>query len=312
MTASYPPPPPGNPLEISWSALRTHMQCRQKAALLRAGHRTRAQNLRGFFHGMVVDKVMRDWLTDPYRRTGQMTERVAAYVAECEATAIAEGDGVVRWKHATDRTELLAFCTELLTRLEPLLDRLVLPYQFTSGHRFRQPIRVPYLDGSPTTIILRGEMDLLVRETDAEIAETDAGGPQWAVWDLKGTRDDSYWRKVLGQLLFYDLAVIAEHGVGTTRVGLIQPMCRKPFLQWRLDPDSRRQMFAHILRMAGDIWRADAACKDGTDGCQWCEVRHACVRYRPDTSTGRSGRGHTISFGDALRSAAAYTAVEAR
>lgn len=276
------------PIAISWSSLRAHMECRQKAALLRAGKRSPAGNLRSYFHGMVVDGLMRRWLADPHRRPGQMAAAVDAYIDECAAQAVADGDGVVRWKHAADRTELHEFCVELAHRLEPLLDRLVLPYPFVNGHTFRQPVVVPYLDGTPTTIVLKGEMDLLV---------TEAAG-RHAVWDLKGTRDDTYWRKVLGQLIFYDLAVLAEHGTATARVGLIQPMCRRPVLEWTLGEAHRRQMWAAILRMAADIWRADDACKPDTDGCAFCEVRHACDRYRPV--------GNTIPFGTALRRAAAH------
>lgn len=269
------------PISISWSALRAHTECRQKAALLRAGKRTPAQNLRGYFHGMVVDKIMRDWLADPHRACGDMTRRVEQYITDCERQAIDDGDGVVRWKSATDRAELHQFCTELLTKLEPILDRLVLPYEFSSALRFRQAVTVPYLDGRPTTIYLRGEMDLLTRET----------ADRWTVWDLKGTRDDSYYRKVIGQLIFYDVAVYAMKGTPTHRVGLIQPMCRRPVLDFTVTEDSRRQMWAAILRMAGDIWRNNTACKTGTDGCTYCEVRHACARYRPD--------GNTISFHNA-------------
>ncbi len=261
---------PIEPISISWSQLRAHDECKQKSALLRAGHRAAAQNIRGYFHGMVVDKVMRDWLADPYRRAGQMLERVDAYISECAQAAVDDGDGVVRWRHADDRAELTEFCRDLLTRLEPILDELVLPYEFDSAYRFRLPVTVPYLDGTPTTIFLRGEMDLRTREGDG-----------WAVWDLKGTRDDSYWRKVLGQLVFYDLAVLADQGVGTRRVGLIQPMCRQPVLEWTLTAEHRNQMWAAILRMAGDIWVGEAACKATTDGCTFCEVRHACPRYRP-------------------------------
>lgn len=229
---------------------------------------------------MVVDGLMRRWLDDPNRRSGAMPGWVDDYIDVCASDAKNAGDGVVRWKHADDRAELRVFCVELLTRLEPLLTQLVLPYEFSCGYNFRLPVVVPHLDGTPTTIHLRGEMDLLTRET--------AVGH--AVWDLKGTKDDSYWRKVLGQLLFYDLAVLGQHGTGTTRVGLIQPMCKQPVLQWQLGDEHRRQMWASILRMCHDIWRNDDACKTGSDGCGFCDVRHACARYAPV--------GNTIPFGD--------------
>lgn len=279
------------PISISWSQLRAHMECRQKAFLLRSGKRNPAGNIRNYFHGMVVDSIMRDWLSDPARRPGDMVDRVEQYIIDGERKAIEEGDGVVRWRNAADRDELRTFCTELLVRLEPLLHDLVLPYSFQSALRFRQPIRVPYLDGTPTTIYLRGEMDLLTNESTGV----------WAVWDLKGTKDDSYWRKVLGQLVFYDLAVLAAHGVGTTRVGLIQPMCKQPVLQWNLTNEHRQQMWAAIVSMANDIWRRDNACKDTTDGCSSCDVRHACARYAPVGNTMPIG---PAPLGAALRQSA--------
>jgi len=301
---------PAEPIAISWSQLRAHQECRQKSALLRAGHRSKGANIRNYFHGMVVDGLMRRWLADPDRRHGQMAAQIDEYIATCAQQAIDDGDGVVRWRHPEDRAELREFCLQLLTRLEPLLDTLVLPYQFACAQRFRQPVVVPYLDGTPTTIYLRGEMDLLTVEAAGR-----------AVWDLKGTKDDSYWRKVLGQLVFYDLAVLAEHGSPTIRVGLIQPMCRNPVLHWTLTDEHRRQMWAAILRMAGDIWRAEASCKTGTDGCRYCEVRHACARYapvgntiaiggNPTSRTAGSTTSTTSTMASALR-AAASTAREA-
>ena len=258
-------------ISISWSSLRTHMECKRKSALVRAGRSHKARDMRVFFHGMVVDRLMRDWLEDPQRLPGQMVARVDAAIERVAKDAIESEDGVVRWRHANDRKELRAFCTELVTRLEPILDRLITPHEFHSALRFREHLTVPYLDGTPTQIRITGEMDLLVH--------TAAG--EWIVWDLKGTADDSYWRKVLGQLVFYDLAVALRHGERTSRVGLIQPMCTEPVKEFVLGDEQRNQLLVHIAGMATDIWRDDQTCKESTAGCGWCEVRHACPRFDP-------------------------------
>lgn len=263
------------PLTISWSQLRAHTECRQKAALIRAGRRTRAQNLRGYFHGMVVDSIMRDWLADPDRRDGTMVTKVDEYIDRGEREAIDSGDGVVRWRNGGDRLVLREFCTQLLDKLEPILHELVLPYRFWSAYTFRTPVIVPNLDGTPTTIVLRGEMDLLVERAPG----------QFVVWDLKGTKDDQYWRKVFGQLVFYDLAVLAERQHPTCEVGLIQPMCRQPVLRWNLTAEQRRQMYAAIHAMTTDIWREHLPCKQDTEHCSVCEVAHACPRYAPVAGT---------------------------
>jgi hypothetical protein len=256
------------PITISWSQLRTHTECRQKSALLRAGKRNPAQNLRSYIHGMIVDHVMRAWLADPDHPAGAMVGMVTQAITDVIDRARHDGDGIVRWKSATDRAEMHTFCTDLVTRLEPLLRQLVLPHSYTVGHRFKVPATVPYLDNTPVTIHLIGEMDLLVHEP--------AG---YAVWDLKGTRDDNYWRKVAGQLIFYDLAVMGAHAARTTRVGLIQPMCTRATLEFVVTDEHRRQMWTHILRMAADIWREDTTCRQDTANCPWCEVRHACARF---------------------------------
>lgn len=272
------------PISISWSGLRAHEECHQKSHLIRSGKRSPAKNLRGYFHGMVVDRVMMDWLADPDRSPGAMAGMIDAAIDTGIEAARTDGDGIVRWRGPDDRATLRTFCVDLVTRLEPILRDLVLPYPFQAAHRFRVPVQMPYLDGKPITVHLIGEMDLLVHHDDGPV-----------VWDLKGTADNSYWRKVVGQLIFYDLAVLAQSGQPTVRCGLIQPMCDEPVLSFTLTPELRRQMWGRILRMAADIWRADTTCKDGTAGCNWCEVNHACSRFTP--------LGTTMTLGMSLRQA---------
>ncbi len=258
-----------------------------KARLMREGKRTRAVDLRNYYHGMVVDRVMQDWLADPHRRPGQMPGMVEHQIGAGIDDARATGDGFVRWRTPDDRAELSVFCTELVTRLEPLLTEHVTPYRFHGPFRFKVPVTVPHLDGTPATVNLTGEMDLLV--------DHPAG---WVVWDLKGTADDQYWRRVLGQLVFYDLAVLGLHRTRTAFTGLLQPMCPQPVLTFRITEDMRRQLWGRIAAMARAIWADDIACKDGTAGCTWCEVRHACPRYDPAVDT----------LGLAMRHAAAQEA----
>lgn len=265
-------------LSISWSKLRVHEECRQKAHLISAGKRGPATNLRNYFHGMVVDRCMRDWLADPTRRHGDMAAAVTAIIEDCLREARASGDGVVRWRNALDRAELTRFCVELVGRLEPILAERVLPYPFTVAQRFKVPVRIPYLDGQPTVIWLTGETDLQVQAPDGR-----------EVWDLKGTADDQYWRKTLGQLTFYDLAIYAQHGAPPVRTGLIQPMCTQPVLVATFTAAARAELWARITAMARHIWSGDVACKETTGGCTWCEVRHACVRYAP-------GAGNTLAL----------------
>lgn len=278
------------PLRLSWSQLRVHEECTQKSHLMRSGKKAKATNLRNYFHGMVVDKAMRDWLMTPTRTTGEMIERVTDLVTEVEDEARDTGDGIVRWKDARDKTDLTVFCIELVTRLEPILRRIVLPYRFEPATRFAAPIVIPGLDDTPTEITLIGETDLIVYHDD---------GLQ--VWDLKGTKDDSYWRKTLGQLYFYDLAMLAVKGQRTERVGLIQPMCEQPVMEFQVTDDDRASILARVVRMAHDIWAEQHQCKTSTSGCNWCEVRHACPRFQITDDLG----GDDIA--SALRAAAGGT-----
>jgi PD-(D/E)XK nuclease superfamily len=260
------------PINLSWSQLRVAEECKQKLHLIRSGHRSGISNIRNFFHGMVVDRCMVTWLRDPNRQPGQMVTMVEDAITVGEREATDQGDGVVRWKHADDREQLHQFCTELLTRLEPILYRHVLPYPFHVAFGFKVPVKMPYLDGQPALVHLIGEMDLLIEHPNGHV-----------IWDLKGTKDDSYWRKVIGQLVFYDLAVYAMHGQPSNYAGLIQPMCTQPVVGMTITDDQRRQMWARVAALATTIWSQDTTCKTSTAGCEWCEVRHACIRYRPGT-----------------------------
>lgn len=258
-------------LRLSWSQLRNHEECKQKSYLMRSGKKAKTQNIRGYFHGMVVDKIMRDWLGNPLRSPGEMTDMVTAALVDVEREAKDTGDGIVRWRDAQDRADVAVFCLDLVGKLEPILTERVLPFRHEPATRFNVPLRIPDLNNELTEISLVGETDLVVHHPD---------GIQ--VWDLKGTKDNHYWRKVLGQLYFYDIAMLLLHGQRTERVGLIQPMCEQQVLEFVVTDNERSQMFSRITNFAHDIWREEKTCKADTAGCSWCEVRHACPRFALD------------------------------
>ena len=260
-------------INVSWSALRTHEECRMKGRLMREGKRTPVTNLRNFYQGMVVDSVMQAWLADPNRQPGQMVAMVDDQIDKGAEDARVSGDGIVRWRHPGDRDEVRAFCIECVRRLEPLLVQHVTRHRFYAPFRFKVPIRMPDVDPD-LTINLTGEMDLLIDRQ-----------PGWVVLDLKGTGDDQYYRRVIGQLVFYDLAVLGLHGERTLHTGLIQPMCTEPWLRFDITEQMRRELWARIARMVAEIRADDLPCKEGTGGCSWCEVRHACPRYSPDNDS---------------------------
>ena len=256
------------PLRLSWSALRVHDECHMKSRLVRQGRKNPAADIRGYFHGTVVDRIMRDWLEDP--KPGEMLSMLETYIDKCEQEAKENEDGVVRWKHTNDRQQMTEFCAELLMRLEPILEELVIPFEYEPAKRFAVPYTIPYLDGSPTQIVLSGEIDLLTRNDG-----------KWGLWDLKATKDDGYWRKTVAQLTFYDICIEAMFGNSPTDAGLIQPMCKERVLRVKIGEQERLELLARIVRMAQAMWRKDASLAPDSKVCHNCAVKHACPKFDP-------------------------------
>lgn len=264
-------------LRISWSGLRTHEECKQKGYLTRTGKKAPLENTRNYFPGNVTDRVVREFLNERSHERGVMPQMVET-IMERERQKILEGDpekgvppGVMRWKDSQDRERVLRDCIEAVTKIEPLLLKYVIPYEFQPDFRFQAPVTIPHPDGGMETVLLIGFMDIIVRD--------DKG--RWWVWDVKHTRDESYWRKTIGQLGFYDLAVELMFGQPTIRTGLLQPLCKRPTVPYAPSPESRAQLMTRIVGMANDIWRDDKTPRKDTSLCGYCPVKHACSKFQP-------------------------------
>lgn len=257
-------------LRISWSQLRLHEECKQKGFLQRTGHRASLENQRVFFPGTVTDRVVRDWLNNTPGEKGLMPQMVDTII-DREKAAVAEQGGVMTWKDRGDREKVRKDCIEAVTKIEPSLMRFVVPYEFQPDFGFKAPVTVPHPDGGMETIYLIGYMDILVRDDK----------DRWWVWDVKHTRDDGYWRKTVGQLSFYDLAVELMFGKPTIRTGLLQPLCKKPEFPYTITQDKRSQLMQRIVGMANDIWREDFEPRKDNTHCSYCSVKHACVKFQP-------------------------------
>lgn len=257
------------PLRISWTRLRSHEECPAKGQLVADGHKSRVTDVRMFFHGTVVDSCMRQWLAQDAPERGWMAARVDQILEAEEAKSRDTGDGIVRWKNAQDKQEVRELCRELVTRLEVILVKQCLPYGWQPASRFVAKISVPYLDGKPRVIELSGETDLLI--------ETPAG---LGVYDLKATRDPDYWRKVTGQLVFYEIAMRILTGKWPVVSGLIQPLCEQQVMEFQFTEEDRRVMLTRIAGTATDIWKGNTFPKASSEGCQYCPVRHACPKYK--------------------------------
>lgn len=259
---------PGDPFRVSWSSLQNFELCKQKGWLMSQRKASPIKDSRNFFHGTVSDRIMRTWLDDP--QPGIMPSLVDEYMDKTEKESQEKGDGYVKWRHTSDRKDVRDFCVELTSRLEPILYELVVPFDYEPAKRFKIPMTLPGLDGEPTDIVIVGEFDLLVRDDDKK----------FHVWDLKATADNNYWKKTLGQLVFYDLAVMALMGESPIKSGLIQPMCDQRVVEFSFTDEDRRAMLARIMAMMRSVWSGYHPPKADVAGCSWCPVKHACERYQ--------------------------------
>lgn len=227
----------------------------------------------------MVDLAQRRWLAleDPVR--GWMTAHIDELFDESVKTARETGDGVVRWKSRTDKDETREFCRELVKRLEPILVKVALPFDYEPAVRFNVPVKIADENGVTRELQLVGEMDLLVRSQSGKVG----------IWDLKATRDNGYYRKVLGQLAFYTLAGWKLAGQRPAFAGLIQPMCDTRVLPVDVDDQALREISARIQRTARDIWAGRMAPKV-TKACPSCPVRNACPAFRKRPGTVTFGR----------------------
>jgi len=223
-----------------------------------------------FFPGQVVDTCMGDWLSQDSPEPGWMAAHVDEILEQDEASAREAGDGVVKWRSLGDKAKVRAWCKELVTRLEPILAELVIPHVYEPHSRFKVPLTIPGPGGAPRKILLIGETDLRTWRSEKV---------PLAVWDLKGTEDTSYWRKVTGQLIFYEIATWGMTGVWPEVSGLIQPMCPEPVLRFYFTADHRREMFRTICQVAADIWAGNLPPKADNRGCDWCAVHHSCPKF---------------------------------
>ena len=259
------------PVRISWSGLRTHEECKQRGYLTRTGKKATLDNQRNFFPGNVTDRTVRRWLEEaPADNIGRMPSMVSE-VIEQQYAEVKEQGGVMRWRDKDDRQRVLEDCTEAVTKIEPLLLKYVVPFEYKPDFKFQAPLALPHPNGGTETVLLIGFMDIIVRDNH---------GRYW-VWDVKHTRDGSYWRKTIAQLGFYDLAVELMFGQPMIRGGLMQPLIKKSIVPYTPSADSRTQLSTRIAGMARDIWLDDKSPRQDNELCDWCAVKHACSKFQP-------------------------------
>jgi hypothetical protein len=263
-----------NRFKVSWSSLQRWELCKQKAWLYQQKVSTPHQDVRNFLAGTVVDYVQKAWLDNPVGSMGDLVE----YWFD---RAVAEGEerGTIRWRSKNDKRDIFKVCQEATVLLQPILEARVLPHDYEPAKRFYTPVKIRKPDGELVEIILRGEFDLLVRD------KTDG---RFIVWDLKTTANNDYWKKTLGQLVFYDLVIISMFGQPPKKTGLIQPLCDEQVKEFTFDNEHRAEMWGRITAMMQSEWVGDHSPKADSAGCSWCEVSHACIKFNKPLIIGKA------------------------
>lgn len=251
--------------KISWSALQRFEQCKQKQHLVSQGLSMPGKNVRNFLAGNVLDAIQKDWLENPVTN---MVDMVDEYM-EKAITKSTEKD-TITWRNKNDKSTIKKFCKSSAVALQPILEARVLPYDYEPAKWFYVPVKIKNpKTGQVEEIVLRGELDLLVRETDGE----------FVVWDLKGTSNNDYWRTSLGQLVFYDLVILSLFGKSPKKVGFIQPACDEQVKEFTIDNSMRADLWGRINSMMVDVWDGNFVPKEDNTGCNFCEVQHCCKKF---------------------------------
>lgn len=263
---------------LSWSRLRTHEECRQKGYLQRTGKRAENDNHRNFLPGNITDRVVRDWLLDdPWANLGTMKDMVPEYLDRSVSESKDQG-GMILWKGASDKADIIRDCTTAVTEIEDDLKRLVLPYDYTPDYAFKSILEVPVRGREePIQLVLNGYMDILVRKAQGS----------FSILDVKHTKDNSYWKKTFGQLAFYDTALRLSEGVYSDYAALLQPLCKEQEKAFEITENDRRKMWQSIVNYAQDYVNMNVEPSPDPGQCVMCNVKHACVLFKPKMKNGR-------------------------
>jgi CRISPR/Cas system-associated exonuclease Cas4 (RecB family) len=255
-------------VKISWSSLQRWELCKQKQHLVSQGLTLPGKDVRNFLAGNVVDSIQKTWLDNP---VGKMSDMVAEHMEK--AIAKAEEKNSIKWRNKNDKSNIFKSCFEATVALQPILEARVLPYDYEPGKWFTQVVNIKDQNtGEVKEIILRGEFDLLVKEPDG-----------FVVWDLKTTKDNDYWKKTVGQLVFYDLVIMSMFNEYPKKTGLIQPLCDEQVKEFYFDNTHRAEIWARISAFAHSEWAQDYTPKKDNDGCSFCEVVSICAKFKRKT-----------------------------
>lgn len=266
-------------VRLSWSSLRSWRECKQRVKLQRAGKRSKVEDARGYLPGTISDRVVRDWLQNPDRKPGEMVSMIPGQLEKSVSEA-----SRVKWKSEDDKQRVIQDCIEAVTTVEPQLMKYVVPFEHEEDFSFSVPMLAASAGGGdPIPVTLNGFMDILVK----------AGGDKYFIFDLKQTRNNDYWKKTAGQMVFYALAVELQYGVQPLGAALLQPLAKPTVKPIEVGTEAMQALAADITQMANDIVNDDMPVRKDTKECTFCNVKMSCPKFA-GTGTGR------VSLGDPL------------
>ena len=275
-------------LLISWSGLKRYESCHQ-LHLRTIKQQTQKQNARIFLPGATADLVQREWLNQDDPKPGQMVKMVPDVLDRLtnKDRNFEDFREHIRWRSdpRTDKQEITEFVTSVVTKLEPILLKLVVPYDYQPELKFRTTMGLPYLDGRIVGVKLIGGIDIVVRDNEG----------RFILYDLKATKERRYIDSTLGQGIFYDIAWEAYFGVRPVMFGFIAPALDEPVIWVKVSDDDRSVMMARVTKFAHGMWRGDWTPKTDDEGCRFCEARHVCDKFAIHLATDEMGR-HRVSF----------------
>lgn len=273
-------------LRISWSGIQRYEKCHQKSLLVNTGRSSKVQDTRIFLEGTVADRIMRQWLNSDDPQPGQMVGMVDEVFERITSPESNDEDRrLIRWRGnpSSDKLKAKNFIRDVVNDLEPILWSMVIPHLFQPELKFRTQIVIPYLDGRLTAVELIGGIDIVMQTQDEELElpnGTLLAPGDFALFDLKATRQDDYIAKTLGQGTFYDIAWGAYIGdaIQPRAFGFIAPALKNKVHWSEITDADRRVMMTRVVDYAHGHWRKDWT-PNVTSQCSNCEVKHACSAF---------------------------------
>lgn len=263
-------------MTLSWSRLKQYEECKQSVLRTLQGKRAPVKDGRMFLHGTVADRVMRRLLEHDDPQPGMMLTWVDEIFEE---HAYNSAEYVIRWKGNAqeDAAAIKAKVVRVITNLEPILFDKIIPLGYHPELKFNRHtgsvVGVPGLNGIPRPVELIGGIDIATMTLDDD--------PEYGIYDLKATENDSYARGLTGQLLFYAIATKAMFGKYPKEAAFLTPACKEKVVYLNYSQDDIRLMMSRIVKYCHGVWRKEWEPKEKPDsGCDRCDVRHACDLFR--------------------------------